>query len=232
MRSPCSLLVDSDLITDFSARANQRGATKTNGHDRLESPVTMNQNDRSRSAGIAGHGQPEYPVLTRVVLARYWTYSLDAELIRTPLRLLAVAIYWALLRDMIKSQPLPIGTLAQQPLIGALLLFLSVPILVGDLSYMTPLTKLVYAATSIVMALKEEIAFRALILNLIAKRFGTLAAILITTILFTAYHIGAIPMGLFAYGQVVLAGLILGIVYARIPNLWFVVWLHTLYDAL
>lgn len=171
-------------------------------------------------------------ILTRVVLARYWTYSLDAELIRTALRLLAVLIYWFLLRGLIRSQPIPNSTLAQPPLIAALLLFLSVPILVGDLNHMTPFTKLIYAVTSIAVALKEEIAFRALIQNLLAKRLGNLAAILLTTALFTAYHIGAIPLGLFAYGQVVLAGLILGILYARTQSLWLVVWLHTFYDAL
>ncbi len=171
-------------------------------------------------------------VITRVILASYWTYSLEAELIRTPLRLLTVFIYWKFYRDMFRSRPLSIGTLAKQPAIGAVLLFLSVPILVGDLSYMTPITKLVYAATSFVVALKEEVAFRALIQNLLARRFGSLAAILITTTLFTAFHIGSIPLVLFAYGQVVLAGLILGIVYARTQNLWFVVWLHTFYDAL
>jgi len=109
---------------------------------------------------------------------------------------------------------------------------MSVPLLVGDLSYMTNATKAVYALTSIAVALKEEVAFRALIQNLLAQRFGNLAAIILSTIMFTAYHIGAIPLVLFAYGQVVIAGLLLGVVYARTQNLWLVVWLHTLYDAL
>lgn len=171
-------------------------------------------------------------VLTRVVLARYWTYSLDAELIRTPLRLVAVCIYWWLLRDFIRSQPIMSSSLLQPSLFFPLLLFMSVPILVGDLSYMTKATKLVFALTSIAVALKEEIAFRALIQNLLAKRFGNLAAIVLSTIMFTAYHIGAIPLVLFAYGQVVIAGLLFGVIYARTQSLWLVVWLHALYDAL
>ena len=62
MRSSCSLLVDSDVITDFSARANQRGATKTSGHDRPEPAVTIDRNQRSRSTGISGHDRPESAV--------------------------------------------------------------------------------------------------------------------------------------------------------------------------
>jgi len=171
-------------------------------------------------------------ILTRVVLSRYWTYSLDAELIRTPLRLAAVLVYWRVLRGFIKSESLADRSLLQPALLLPLGLFLSVPLLVGDLSYMTPATRLVYAVTSIAVALKEEIAFRALIQNLLARRHGNLAAIMLATAMFTAYHIGAIPLSLFAYGQVVIASLFLGIVYARTQNLWLVVGLHTLYDAL
>lgn len=173
-----------------------------------------------------------FVVLTRIVLAHYWTYSQEAELIRTLLRLVAVLIYWLLLREFITSKKLAPVDIVQFRVLFAFVLFLSVPLLVGDLSYMGPGTKAVYVATSIVVALKEEIAFRALIQNLIAKRLGNGAAILLTTALFTAYHIGAIPLELFAYGQVVLASLLLGIVYVRTQSLWLVIWLHAIYDAL
>ncbi|MDP2678812.1 MAG: CPBP family intramembrane metalloprotease [Rhodoferax sp.] len=173
-----------------------------------------------------------FAVVTHAVLVRYWTYSLDAELIRTPLRLAVVLIYWWLLRDFIRSQPIESSTLLHPSLLFPLLLFLSVPLLVGDLSYMTPATRVVYALTSIAVALREEIAFRALIQNLLAKRFGSPAAIILTTLAFTAFHIGAIPLSWFAYGQVAIASVLLGVVFARTQNLWLVVCLHTLYDAL
>lgn len=173
-----------------------------------------------------------FVVLTRVVLTRYWTFSLDAELIRTPLRLLAVLIYWWLLRGHIGSRPVDRGRLLRPSFLLPALLWLSVPLLVGDASTMTATTKIVYALTSVVVGLKEEIAFRALIQGLLARRFGDAAAIVLATALFTAYHIGSIPPGLFAYAQVVIAGLVFGIVYARTGSLWLVVGMHTLYDAL
>lgn len=171
-------------------------------------------------------------VLTRIVLAHYWTYSLDAELIRTPLRIVAVLFYWGLLGDRLSSRNLSKTEILDFRVLSALVLFLSVPILVGDLSYMTPFARVVYAATSIFVALKEEIAFRALIQNLLARRYGQLTAIVATSALFTCYHIGAVPLTVFAYGQVLIASLILGIVYARTQNLWLVIGLHTVYDAL
>lgn len=134
-----------------------------------------------------------YVILTRLVLARYWTYSLDAELIRTPLRVVAVLIYWTLLRKWFSSRELVPAEVLDFRLLVALALFLGVPILVGDLSFMTPKTRAIYAATSIIVAFKEEITFRALIQSLLAGRFGHLKAILCTTALFTAYHVGLFP---------------------------------------
>ena len=169
---------------------------------------------------------------SRLMLARHWTYSLDAELIRTPSRVVAVLIYWTLLPKWFSSRELVPAETLDFRLLSALALFLGVPILVGDLSFMTPNTRAIYAATSIFVALKKEITFRALIQSLLARRFGHLKAILGSTVLFIGYHVGAIPLLPFAYGQVVVAGLLLGILYARTQNLWFVICLHTAYDAL
>ena len=139
-----------------------------------------------------------YVVLARLVLASYSNYSQEAELIRTIFRLVAVFIYWVLLRDFIGTKNLALSDIVQPRLVFSFVLFLSVPLLVGDLSYMGPGTKAVYAVTSIVVALKEEVTFRAIIQNFIAKRFGNLTAILVTTVLFAAYHIGVIPLSFFA----------------------------------
>jgi hypothetical protein len=50
MRSTCTLMLDF-----WSIRI---------GHDKPESAVTINQNTRSRSAGMTGHDKPESPVTT------------------------------------------------------------------------------------------------------------------------------------------------------------------------
>lgn len=177
-------------------------------------------------------GEVVFVVLTRIILAAYWTYSLDAELWRTPLRLVFAYLYWRLLRHLIDPRPLA-GRAVRQPLLPvSLAVFLSVPLLVGDLSAMTRLARAVYAVTSIAVALKEELTYRALVQQLLARRFGAPMGILAATVLFTVYHIGAIPPVPFAYGQVVIASLLLGIIYARTRSLWLVIGLHALYDAL
>lgn len=173
-----------------------------------------------------------YVILTRITLIHYWTYSLDAELIRTPLRVIVVLIYWIFLHQWFSSRELAADEVLNLHLLLSLVLFLSVPILVGDLSYMTPYTRAIYAVTSIFVSLKEEITFRALIQTLLTGRLGHLKAIFVSTVLFTGYHIGAIPLSVFAYGQVVVVSLFLGVLYARFQNLWLAISLHAAYDAL
>ena len=172
-----------------------------------------------------------FMVLTRVLLARYPHDVIGVELARSLLRFLAVSAYWYALPELIEPQSTE-SSLRQPVLLLALALFLSVPLLTGDLGKMSQATRWVFAATSILVALKEEIAFRALIQNLLAKRFGNLVAVLGATALFTASHIGVIPASFHAYSQVAAAGLFLGIVFVHTQRLWLVIWLHTFYDAL
>ena len=66
MRSSCTLQTDSQKV--LIAHANGLSGPAWNhhhaGHDEPESVVTINQNARSRSAGMSGHDPPESPVTT------------------------------------------------------------------------------------------------------------------------------------------------------------------------
>lgn len=168
--------------------------------------------------------------LTRFVVARFPAFSVDAELIRTVLRLAAVLLYLRVLPELFSMKYSGTG-LREPALLLSFLLFLSVPLLVSDASSLPPITRAVYALTSVAVALKEEISYRALIQNLLARRWGSLIAIPIASLLFLASHVGVIPLFWWAYAQVAIAGLVLGIVYARTQNLWLVICLHTAYDA-
>ncbi len=173
-----------------------------------------------------------YALLARVVVSKLGMYTLDAEYFRTPARLILVVLYWVLFRDLLTSKKLTPQQVSQPPFLVALILLVSVPLLVGDLSYMNPTTKSVYAAGSVIVGLREEFLFRGVIQNLLSRRIGEGRAILLTTFVFTLWHVGVIPLLWFSYVQVIVAGLLLGIIYAKTRNLWFVVALHSLYDAL
>ena len=172
-----------------------------------------------------------FMVLTRIVVARFPSYSIGVELIRTALRLAAVWLYFRVVPDLINLKSH--NAVVREPtLLLSFFLFLSVPLLVSDASLVPPTPRVVYALTSVAVALKEEISFRALIQNLLAKRWGSFTAVLVASTLFLVHHVGVIPLSWANYGQVAIAGLFLGIVFAYTQNLWLVICLHAAYDAI
>ncbi len=173
-----------------------------------------------------------FVLLTRIVVAYYPIKSLEAEVIRTALRLAVVLIYWVFLRDFFRSQISKTAGIFHGTFLLSIALFMSVPLLVGHHNYPTLTTRVVFSVTSIVVGIREEIAFRGIIQNLLAKQFGNLIAILLASVLFTAFHIGVIFPSLYNYGDLFIVSLIFGIVYAQTQSLWLVAWLHTLYDVL
>jgi hypothetical protein len=96
---------------------------------------------------------------------------------------------------------------------------------------MGPFTRVVFAATSIVVAIHEEFLFRGIMQTLTAKRWGTLKAIGITSTAMTVWHVGALPLNVFNFWQVFAISCILGLIYAATQSILLVVALHALYDA-
>ncbi len=112
----------------------------------------------------------------------------------------------------------------------ALLLFLSVPVLTGS-DKMGNLA-ILFAITAIPVGIKEEILFRGIVQNLLLEKLGAARAILLTSAVFTVWHIGVWAFDPFVYTQMFLAGLLLGAVYLRSGSLLLVIAIHALFDAL
>ena len=173
-----------------------------------------------------------FVVFSRVVVGRLEIYTVEAELIRSAGRVVMIGFYVLLFRHLLVSRPLVPGQIGHPMFLVPIAVFLCVPLLVGYMAHVDGTTKALFAATSIIVGFREEIAFRAVIQTLLARRMGDGAAIGLTTMIFTAWHIGVIPWEPFAYGQVVAASILLGIIYARTGNLILVSGIHALYDAL
>jgi membrane protease YdiL (CAAX protease family) len=173
-----------------------------------------------------------YIALSRLVLLL--PFELDAWQAEGPRalgRLAAAGACWLWLRPWIASRRLKPSEVVRAPFLLAAALFLAVPVLTGTVAH-GPFTAAVNVVGSVMAGLMEEIVFRALVQRLLARRLGVWAAIVCTTVLFVAYHIGVVAPVWFAYAQIVPASLLLGIVYAHTGNLWLVVALHGAYDGL
>ncbi|MFZ2523727.1 MAG: CPBP family intramembrane glutamic endopeptidase [Candidatus Ferrigenium altingense] len=172
-----------------------------------------------------------FVIATRIVLHYFPWSSVEAESIRSVLRLTTAAAYWWLLRPLILSRtPNPLA-LRSSVLATGLLLFLSIPVLVGHYQLSAP-TALLFAIASVPVAIKEEFLFRGIIQNLLAQRFGALKAVLITSTIFTAWHLGVWEFTPWVFSQIFFASVLLGLIYIYSGSIAFVMAIHAIYDAL
>jgi membrane protease YdiL (CAAX protease family) len=85
-----------------------------------------------------------------------------------------------------------------------------------------------FVFTSYISAVLEELAFRAILLRLTARLFGPLTGLIVSAVLFGAAHAShASPV---AVAQIVVAGLVLGLLYVESGRLWLSIGAHLGYD--
>lgn len=114
------------------------------------------------------------------------------------------------------------------PCIGLLML---VPLLVGDWR-LPPVVVHLFAATSLAVGIREELAYRGILQTILTERLGFWSALLLSNIAFVAYHYGAQPLTAWNIFQFFSFGCILGIIYYLTHSLILVTVLHTVYDAI
>ncbi len=172
-----------------------------------------------------------FVVATRLVLHYFSWKSVEAESIRTALRILTAIAYWWLMKPVILSRKPDLPALLKPaPAIG-LLLFLSIPVLVGRYELENHVA-LMFALTSIPVAVKEEFLFRGIVQNLLLEKVGAAKAILLTSIVFTVWHVGTWSPSLWVFSQIFLASVLLGLIYIRSGSILAVIIIHAAYDAL
>jgi membrane protease YdiL (CAAX protease family) len=159
---------------------------------------------------------------TRLVVHRYpWT-SFEAEALRTLLRIATASIYWWQFRSLILSRTANLATLSSPWLIAGLLFFMSIPIVIGQY-HLTHSMAIMFAVTSIPVALKEEFLFRGIVQNLLMERLGFAKSVLLTSVIFTAWHIGVWEPSLWVFSQIFLASILLGIIYVHSGSIMVVI---------
>lgn len=85
-----------------------------------------------------------------------------------------------------------------------------------------------FVFNSYISAVLEELAFRAILLRLTARLFGPLTGLIVSAVLFGAAHAShASPV---AIAQIVVAGLVLGLLYVESGRLWLSIGAHLGYD--
>lgn len=173
-----------------------------------------------------------YAVFTRTWLREH-AQGVELELVISALRLVTAAAYWLLFRDLILSRPTRGNSLRSPLVLTGAAAVLAIPFLFRGWSPGGGLgTALVFALTSIVVGLREELLYRAVLINLLQPRVGLPGAVVLSTVLFLVYHYGALPVAALPITEVICMSLLLGIVYTHSGSLAFVIALHSLYDGI
>jgi membrane protease YdiL (CAAX protease family) len=167
----------------------------------------------------------------RTLIRRAFADAIPAELAVTAWRLAFLILYfWLFMRSMRNTKgsrtmpwhPLLLGAVALDLVVG--------PYAWSENAFDWP-TSIVFLLTTPVVALREELFYRAILQGALERTLPPLIAILIAAAAFVLSHIGAQPMNPLTISAITAAGVLLGVIYQRTRNLWLVVTLHTLYDS-
>ena len=173
-----------------------------------------------------------YAVVTRTWLRQQFEGA-HLELAVSAFRVATIIVYWTLFRDLIQSRPRAPSTL-RHPLLGAgIAVALAIPFLFQGWSPGGGFgTALVFALTSFIVGLREELLYRAVLLNVLQPRLGTAGALLCSTALFVVYHYGAQPVMWLVVMEITSMSLLLGLIYIRSGSLLTVAAIHSFYDGI
>jgi membrane protease YdiL (CAAX protease family) len=90
----------------------------------------------------------------------------------------------------------------------------------------------VFFATTPVVALREELAYRVLMAGSLSRLASPAIALSVSTIAFVAYHTGSQPMNLLPISAMAALGILLGVLYFRTGSWVAITVLHALVDWL
>jgi membrane protease YdiL (CAAX protease family) len=169
-------------------------------------------------------------VVGRTFIRPAFTTAISAELAITAWRLAFALLYlWIfvrLSRDAGKRGGVPWDPL----LVGAVIVDLVVGPFAWGANKSDLTTTLVFAATTPIVALREELFYRAILQGELERTLHPIIAILVTTVAFVLFHIGAQPMTFLTIASMAAGGVLFGVIYQRTRSLVLVVILHALYD--
>jgi membrane protease YdiL (CAAX protease family) len=179
---------------------------------------------------IAGIIEVTYAIFTRTWLRTYAT-GVELELLKSLLRLGSALAYWWLFRDLILSRR-PRREQLVHPLFSiGILVVLLVPVLVGKVEAPNMTTRVVFALTSVVVAVREEFFYRGVLQNVLARSFSLPMALITSNVVFTLYHYGPHPFLLYRILEYFSMGCVMGLIYFGSGSMLAAIVVHATYDA-
>lgn len=174
-----------------------------------------------------------YVVFSTIISVLFGNDLVRSELVRTFIRIVTLAIYSSI---YFKIEKIKIKMVIKKE--ERVLLILSIAILMifpflfmkneNDLGI-----KILWFLSSFIVGFREEIFYRGFIQNELGKRMKLIPTILLTSVIFTSYHVVYFYWGLWVtLIQVILWSIFIGFVYYITNNIILVALVHSFYDAI
>lgn len=170
-----------------------------------------------------------YITAVRLLLHNFGGSLMHLELWWTLLRVISATALAFIFVRLARSNPAPAASILARCFI-ATGMFLA-PLLTGNMNFPED-DRYLFAATSLVVGVREELAYRGILQRLLTPKLGLVGSLCISNVAFILYHWGVQPFTLHYVLQIFLCGTILGLVYHWSGSLVLVVALHAVYDAI
>ncbi len=172
-----------------------------------------------------------YMLFTRTWLREHTSVGIERELWVSACRMASLVAYWLLLHTVISGRVATTAKLRTSWLLFGLAPLFAVPLLFDGGLPSDPGVRLVYALTSLVVAAREEVLYRGVLLNMLSRSLGPWPALFFSSAVFVMYHYGAQPLTPVGIVGIFCWGCVLGMVYLVSGSLVPGIVIHTLYDA-
>jgi membrane protease YdiL (CAAX protease family) len=172
-----------------------------------------------------------YLVFTRTWLRAHFS-GIELEMWVTACRLVSLCADWLLFRGFLAQAGIQRASRPTMLLWCGIALLFMVPLLFhggypADYTY-----RVIFALTSVVVAMREEVFYRGVIQGLLERRFGLLVSLLVSNAAFVLYHYGVHPFTASGIIELFAMGCVLGVMYSVTGSLLAPIALHAAYDAM
>ena len=161
----------------------------------------------------------------------FFESPVDVELARSCPRILSIAALFWLYRRLRAADTSPKSSTAIPASCWSATGIFLAPVLVQGMG-LEGNARDVFAAASLLVGLREELAYRGILQSFLTRRLGLGASLVVSNLLFIAYHFGTQPFTLHYVLQIFFVGFIIGLAYHLTGRLWFAAALHAVYDAI
>lgn len=157
----------------------------------------------------------------------------NGEINRSIIRLISLLIYLYFFKTINKDNSKAHISIINVVFITlSLILLMLFPLLFQNSSF-TGLLNFIWFASSFIVGFREEIFYRGFIQYSLSKSKSIIASILLTSLIFTSYHVIFLIWGQwFTLVQIFIWSLIIGIIYYKTKSIVFVSLIHGVYDAI